>query len=58
VSGTDQLLVSLWWTDAKKAPNDATSLTAEPDQVYYFSAHVTVNSRYSVTFGLNPLERG
>jgi hypothetical protein len=34
---------------------DATSFTAEPGQVYYFGAKVTVNSRYSVTFGLSQL---
>jgi hypothetical protein len=34
---------------------DATSFTAEPGQVYYFGAKVTVNSKYSVTFGLSPL---
>jgi hypothetical protein len=34
---------------------DATSFTAEPGQVYYFGAKVTVNSRYSITFGLSQL---
>jgi hypothetical protein len=32
---------------------DATSFTAEPGPVYYFAARVTVNSRYSLTFGLS-----
>ncbi len=34
---------------------DATSFTAEPGQVYYFAAQVTVNSETSITFGLSPL---
>jgi hypothetical protein len=32
---------------------DLTSFTAEPGQVYYFAAEVTVNSRSSITFGLS-----
>jgi hypothetical protein len=31
------------------------SVTAEPGQVYYFAAKVTVESRYSITFGLSQL---
>ena len=34
---------------------DLTSFTAEPGQVYYFSAQVTVASRDSVIFGLSQL---
>ena len=34
---------------------DLTSFTAEPGKVYYFSAHVTVASQYSVLFGLSQL---
>jgi hypothetical protein len=34
---------------------DVTSFTAEPGQVYYFAAQVTVNSRTSLTFGLSQL---
>ena len=34
---------------------DLTSLTAEPGQVYYFAAQVTLNSRDNPTFGLSQL---
>jgi hypothetical protein len=32
-----------------------TSFTAEPGQVYYFAAQITVNSWSSLTFGLSQL---
>jgi len=34
---------------------EVTSFTAEPGRVYYFAAHVTVESRYTITFGLSQL---
>jgi hypothetical protein len=46
------------WQSAWKALNknvDLTSFTAEPGQVYYFAAQVTVNSQNSVSFGLSQL---
>jgi len=34
---------------------DVTPLAAEPGKVYYFAAQVNVESKYSITFGLSPL---
>ncbi len=46
------------WQSTFKTLNkniDLTSFTAEPGQIYYFVAQVTVNSRDSVSFGLSQL---
>jgi hypothetical protein len=46
------------WQSTWKALNknlDLTSFTAEPGQVYYYAAQVTVNSRDSVSFDLSQL---
>lgn len=46
-------LCASWQSDIEKNNVDVTSFTAEPGQVYYFAAQVTVNSRNSVTFALS-----
>jgi hypothetical protein len=46
------------WQSVFKTLNkniDLTSFTAEPGQVYYYVAQVTVNSQNSVSFGLSQL---
>jgi hypothetical protein len=46
------------WQSAWKRLNknvDLTSFTAEPGQVYYYAAQVTVNSQTSVSFALSQL---
>jgi hypothetical protein len=49
-------LCASWQSDLSLKKNVAvTSFTAEPGQVYYFAAQVTVNSRTSITFGLSQL---
>jgi hypothetical protein len=41
--------------DTYKRNVELTSFTAEPQQVYYFAAQVTVNSRNSLSFGFSPM---
>jgi hypothetical protein len=45
-------LCASWQSDIGKKV-DVTSFTAEPGQVYYFAAAITVNSRTSITFALS-----
>jgi hypothetical protein len=48
------------WQSAWKRLNknvDLTSFTAEPGQVYYYAAQVTVNSQNSVSFALSQLNQ-
>jgi hypothetical protein len=46
-------LCASWQSDIGKKNVDVTSFTAEPGQVYYFAAAITVNSRSSITFALS-----
>jgi len=50
-------LCASWQSSVKRIEKnvDVTSFTAEPGKTYYFSAAVTVESQYVVTFGLSQL---
>jgi hypothetical protein len=48
-------LCASWQSNIGKKNVDVTSFTAEPGQIYYFAAEVTVNSLSSITFGLSQL---
>jgi hypothetical protein len=50
-------LCANWQSDLKREDKNAhaTSFTAQPDHVYYFTANVTVESKYVVTFDLSRL---
>jgi hypothetical protein len=52
-----KVLCASWQSAWKRLSKnvDLTSFTAEPGQVYYYSAQVTVNSRNSVSFHLSQL---
>jgi len=50
-------LCASWQSDLEtfKKNVELTSFTAEPGQVYYFAAQVTVNSRNSLSFGFSQM---
>jgi hypothetical protein len=52
--GTHHLCAN-WQPSMQKKNVDLTSFTAEPGKVYYFEAHVTVESKYEIAFGLTQL---